>query len=66
LNGTETVKTRLAEFIALLIEADGEYIKRPEKVRTRDIENQLDAVRDLIESQPGAGTRIMHDNIWRS
>ena len=56
LNGTDTVKNRLAEFIDLLIAEDGEYVSRPQNIKTRHIEQQPKAVRDLIESQPGAGS----------
>jgi len=66
LNGTKPVKKRLAEFINDLIDADGEYVKTPDKLKTPTIEDQPVEVRDLIEAQPGAGRRIPRKRIWRS
>jgi len=65
LNGTQPIKKRLAEFIEDLIKADGEYLKTPENIKTRSIEDQFPEVRDLIEAQSGAGRRIPRGKIWR-
>ena len=66
LNGTLPVRKRLAKFIGDLIDADGSYLKTPENIKTRCIENQSPDIYDLIESQPGAGRRIPRDKIWRN
>jgi len=65
-NGSDNVKTRVAEFYKSLIDADGEYVKTPDELKTRTIENQHVEVRDLIKAQPGAGRRISRERIWRS
>jgi hypothetical protein len=62
--GSAPVKKRLAEYVQELIDADGEVVRRPEKLKSRDIENQLPNVRDLIDSQPGSGTRIPRSKLW--
>ena len=64
--GSESVKKCVAEFYRELIEADGEYLCMGERVRTRHLEIQADEVRDLIEAQPGAGTRIPREKLWRN
>ena len=66
LNGTDHGKAIVAEFIQMLISADGEYLPRPKQVKTPTIEKQPEQVRDLIEAQPGVGCRIPRDKIWRS
>ena len=64
LNGSEPVKRRIAEFIALLLETPGEYQPRPHNLKTRTLENQPDSIRDLFESQQGAGTRIPRGKVF--
>ena len=66
LNGGHHVKKRVAEFLQELIDVDGEYIPRPRNLKTRVIDSQPEPVRDLIDAQPGAGTRIPRDKLWRS
>jgi len=66
LNGTQTVKQRVADFMQQLVEANGEYVPRPNNIKTRNIEAQPEAVRDLVDAQSGAGSRILRDKIWRS
>jgi len=66
LNGSSHIKKRVAKFIDLFIKKDGDFVARPSKLKTLDIENQPPEVAELIDSQPGAGTRIPRDKIWRS
>ena len=66
LNGSTKTKERVAEFISLLIEKDGEYVARPPNIKTHNIETQPSEVAELIEAQPGAGSRIPRDKIWRN
>jgi len=66
LDGSQSVKERIAKFIEDLLGAAGEYLPRPSNLKTRDIEKQPDEVRNLFESQSGAGTRIPQARIWRN
>ena len=57
------MKQRVAA-VQELIEANGEYIVRPPGIRTRNIENQREEARNLIDARPGAGCRIPREKIW--
>ena len=66
LNGGQIVKTRVADFLQELIDADGDFVPRPGDIKTRDLENQHPAVNGLVDAQPGAGSRIPRKKIWRN
>ena len=61
LSGKEDKKTKVMEFIQALIDAKGGPISATDhEIRTRDIERQHEAIRDLIGAyaKPGSGYRI--------
>lgn len=51
--------SKQTELFRALIEASGEFVNLSKKgFRTRDVENLPDKAKAIIESQPGAGTRV--------
>ncbi len=64
--GSAAVKDRLADFIVAMIDADGEPVVMTDYgVRTREVERQAPEIINLIDSQPGAGSRIPRNRLWR-
>lgn len=53
-----------AKALALLISRDGEFVSLADNdLRTRDIDALPLALKELVETQPGAGTRILRDKV---
>lgn len=67
LEGSKTVVERVGALLQAMLSTPGEYISMSERgVRTRNIEQQPQKIRDLVDSQPGAGTRISRERVWRN
>lgn len=59
------ITPKQVDLLRLLLDANGEYIALTEhKFRSRDVEGLPKRIKDFVETQPGAGTRIPHDRLF--
>ncbi len=66
IEGSDKKAKLMAEFLSDLIDEDGEYRNIPKGLKTPNFESQPKAIQNLIERDPGSGTRIPREKIWRS
>ena len=58
------LKRQQAKALALLIASQGEYVSLADNgLRSRDIDSLPLSLKELVETQPGAGTRILRDKV---
>ncbi len=60
-----SISKKQAGLLRLLLDAHGEYVSLADhKFRSRDVEGIPDLIREFVETQPGAGTRIPRDKLF--